>query len=271
ENLNRMIDEQAHSINGASASVEELVESINSINNNISSMATQFEQLSDDADKGTSKQDDAHDKIMDIAKQSEDLQVANQVISSIAAQTNLLAMNAAIEAAHAGDAGRGFAVVADEIRKLAETSSLNSNAIKKTLTEVQTGITSVVDASVSSKNIFNSVAEQIKNTNNLVREISTALNSQKEGTDQILTELTQMNNITVTVQDGSKEMSSGNTTILKETENLNSQNSQIAENLEKIVSEMNIVNKNIEQVTSSANKNGDAIRRLGSAVGDFTV
>ena len=128
KSLERMIETQAAGVTQASAAVEQMIGNISSVNKSIDIMADSFEQLLDNTDTGVEKQEVVSQKIKDIESQSEALQGANTVIATIASQTNLLAMNAAIEATHAGEAGKGFAVVADEIRKLSESQKLSVNS-----------------------------------------------------------------------------------------------------------------------------------------------
>ena len=130
----------------------------------------------------------------------------------MAAQTNLLAMNAAIEAAHAGEAGKGFSVVADEIRRLSETSSEQSRGIGMELESVEDGIAEVVASSHTSEESYGQVVAYIGETDNLVREMREAMLEQREGSVQVLEALRAMNEITQSVRGGSMEMSSGAST-----------------------------------------------------------
>jgi len=208
-------------------------------------------------------------KITEITENSKALQEANKVIAAIAAQTNLLAMNAAIEAAHAGDAGMGFAVVADEIRKLAENSSFNSKKIKTVLADVQHGIDAVVTASQESKESFNRVAEQIGTTDSIVQEFRMAIGEQQEGANQILEALKQMNEISVQVKEGSTEMNEGSKTILREVALLHSSSSDITECVGSMSTGIDDVDKEANLVAVMAETTQTTIDQLDKAVGSF--
>jgi methyl-accepting chemotaxis protein len=269
ESLDQLIARQAASISQASSSVEELAGNIGSIQESAKKMSAQFDELAKVADEGRSTHSLAMSKIAMITERSEGLLEANKVISAIAAQTNLLAMNAAIEAAHAGEAGRGFSVVADEIRRLAETSSGQSRTIGKELKTVQTAIVEVVDSSRASESAFVQVIEKISETEAIVRTVGVALAEQEEGSSQMLEALRDMNQVSSQVQSGSREMRSGNKTLLLEIELLKASTQAISATLSELVEGTKNLNEASVDLEAMAERTAATIQAMDGLVGRF--
>jgi len=173
-------------------------------------------------------------QVNNISAQSESLQEANTIISSIAARTNLLAMNAAIEAAHAGDAGRGFSIVADEIRKLAEQSAGQSKTIGNSLKGVLESIKSVVLTTSETEKTFEKVINHVQVIGALELEVNNALTEQKTGVGQILEALSNMKQVTVDVREGSEEMKKSSDLLQYEIKKLNEINSEVTQSMVEV-------------------------------------
>jgi methyl-accepting chemotaxis protein len=206
EGLNHLILDQNEAITASSSSVHEMANTINAVTVAVREMREQFNHLVSVAEEGKSRQEDVDKQIQGIQAQSEALVGANRMIAQIASKTNLLAMNAAIEAAHAGNAGRGFAVVADEIRTLAENARAQSNSIKEELSGIAKSVQDTVGISAKSQEAFRMVSDQISATDAFISRIDTAMEAQGRASARIEEALEAINAAASRVQSTSTDM-----------------------------------------------------------------
>jgi methyl-accepting chemotaxis protein len=271
ENLDRLISTQSVGISEASASIEQMVHNIASISASSEKMAAEFEELSSAARDGRESLSASVERINHIGERSGALDEANRAISSIASQTNLLAMNAAIEAAHAGEAGRGFSVVADEIRKLSETSAGQSKAISQEIALMRRAIEEITESIRLTEAAFVGVDGRIAETERLVAEVRQAIAEQKEGSSQILEALKGMNEVTQQVREGSAEMNSGNVMILEEMNRLRDGARELADGMKDVAEGGRMILESAESVAGVAERTRSTIADMDSAVGRFRV
>ena len=271
ESLEKMIETQSSGVVEASAAVEEMIGNISSVNNSVGYMAQSFDALIQNTEAGIQRQNDVNQRIRNIEEQSKALQTANKTISDIAGQTNLLAMNAAIEAAHAGEAGKGFSVVADEIRKLSETSSAQSKTIREELLKIEGSINDVVSASQASTDMFVEVSNSISQTQQLVLQIKGAMEEQQEGSKQIGDALKLMNDNTSEVRAASHEMAEGNKSILTEINQLRNTTGEIRDSMDKISQSAGDIKETSNSLSEIADSVTSAVDQIGGQIDLFKV
>ena len=269
--LNGMITDQSAGIAEASSAVEQMIGSISSVTQSVDIMADSFSSLSQNAEAGFAKQQDVNERILLIEKQSQMLREANMAISSIASQTNLLAMNAAIEAAHAGEAGRGFSVVADEIRKLSETSSIQSKTISSQLKKIQGSIEEVVQASTDASSALTVMSDKIKETDGLMSQIKLAMEEQDTGSRQILESLRSMNESTQAVQGASQDIAYQNKAILQEVETLKTASNKMSQGMNDMASGAHKIRETGKDLGNISQNMKESIEKIGGQIDLFTV
>ena len=269
--LDALIENQSAGIVESSASIEEMVGNIASVSNSVEKMTDEYKMLITITQQGKKRQDEVAEQVTNMAQQSQHLAEANSVISQIASQTNLLAMNAAIEAAHAGEAGKGFSVVADEIRKLAESASIQSKAIKTELDNIGKIINSVVEASSISVQEFVQITEKVGSTEHLVQEIDNAMTEQREASKQVLIALHDINDTTGQVQTTSKQMQSDMDSAKGAVGNLEEITHAVSDSMNEMTIGAKETTKTSQHVSEMASSTRENIYSLNNILGNFKL
>jgi methyl-accepting chemotaxis protein len=229
------------------------------------------QQLTGASEAGRSGLEAVSRDIKEIAKESEGLLQINQVMQTIAAQTNLLSMNAAIEAAHAGEAGRGFAVVADEIRKLAENSGKQSKIISSTLKKIKESIDVITASANTVLSQFQTIDEKVQVVSMQEANIRAAMEEQGVGSKEILESIEKLNDITRRVKEGSEEMLAESQTVIAEGMKLMTASEEISGGMNEMAIGADQINLAVNKVNEISNANKDHINTLVEEVSKFKV
>jgi methyl-accepting chemotaxis protein len=264
ENLNKLVVEQSESVNTSSSAVEEMTANINSVTRTLIENSKNVSALSEASENGKTGLQTVAQEIQEIARDSEGLLEINMVMNTIASQTNLLSMNAAIEAAHAGEAGRGFAVVADEIRKLAESSGQQSKTTAGMLKKIKTSIDSITRSSNEVLARFSAIDTGVKTVSEHEQNIRSAMEEQETGGKQILESVGRLKGITESVRKGAEDMSKSGTELIKKTHNFIKISNQVVNGINDIVNgAMKEIKKavvHVNEMSAENNRNFDELK-----------
>jgi len=269
--LGKLVHEQSENVARASSAIEQMVANTNSVTNTVISNANNVRILKDASEVGRNSLQEVSSDIKEISLDSEGLLEINSVMQNIASQTNLLSMNAAIEAAHAGEAGKGFAVVADEIRKLAESSSEQSKTISLLLKKIKGSIDKITHSTENVLIKFGAIDDSVRIVAEQEENILHAMEEQGVGSKQILEGVGKVNDITSQVSNRSDEMLQNAHEVIRESENLEKATQEIELGMNEMASGANQINIAVNHVNEISGKNREGITTLIREVTRFKV
>lgn len=267
--LNESIAKQAAMVLESSSSFDKMNHSIDEVGENVAETRKAICNLSIATNDGRETLVKANEISQRISEASGDLIEAGTIIENIASQTNLLAMNAAIEAAHAGEAGKGFAVVASEIRKLAEESSAQGKKISVTLKNLSAEIEALASSAAGAVEKFNVISGYSKGLSDSIEGVVHAMDEQEKNGKIIWNIINDVTGLTNEVKSSSAEMLADGEKVVSETAMLDELTHILRSNMDDIAVQADSINDAAQESLEIAIKNKQSIDGLVLEVGKF--
>jgi methyl-accepting chemotaxis protein len=269
--LSGEISRQDRTIADSSAATEEMVDSIQSVNGLVLAKKERTKSLLQSTRSGGEQLEATSALIGEVKAAAEKIVEAIAVIEGIASQTNMLAMNASIEAAHAGDAGRGFSVVADEIRKLSESTRENSSVISENIAGAVAKIDQTIEAESALSASFETISREVDDFTGAFDRIAATMGELSGNSRQILDSTAQLSGISREVSGGNADMERLLGGFARTVELIRDISSNVTGGLGELSSGINEIRSASEELSKLGQKNHESTKLIGARIQEFKV
>lgn len=251
------------------SSVTEMLASIENVTTVTEREKAATTRLVESAASGGDKISETADVVAAVHARINEINELVEIINGIASQTNLLAMNAAIEAAHAGEAGRGFAVVADEIRKLAESSAANASGIGGVLQQIIERIEVAAKSSGESMAAFSEIQRGVGTVAASLDEISMAMREMSTGSQEIHRAMASLQEVSTSLSESSSTMERGSQDLSGAIERIGDVAGVVSGAMSEIHAGTVEIGKAVQDVAAINEQLGARANELGTEVSRF--
>jgi methyl-accepting chemotaxis protein len=260
--LKTRITQQAAAVTQSASSTEEMLSLITSVSGILGENSEAIDALLAASETGKGELQQVTDIMKTLVRDSETLLEASSMIQRIAQKTNLLAMNAAIEAAHAGSVGNGFAVVADEIRTLAESSSAQGSSISSALKGIKEQIRAATSISTQSQEHFSALLALMGNIQNQETVIKRAMTEQETQGAQVLEAVAQIEHITREVTEYAGKITGASEQSRVETHALEEETADMSKAINGLMDHIDDIIEQIQHISEHASHHPEDLERL---------
>jgi methyl-accepting chemotaxis protein len=250
--LGEQIGNQHLMVEETSSAIQQIITSVDSIAQMSDTGRKGVEELVTNSREGIKKLDDIQSVMSLINGSGESLLGMVEIIENISSQTNLLSMNAAIEAAHAGEAGKGFSVVAEEIRKLADNASNSARQMSDEIRLIIANIVTAEDTSTATGHSFETISNEVDKVNRIFSEVHNAVEELKSGSGQIQNTATSLRDFSSQVEASSRDISGNTEKVLEEISQVKNIAHNVKEKSSRIVQNMEVINERMKSVESAS-------------------